>query len=523
MDFSKNPLLNSTHEYKLRTIYKRFPGLKKADKTEILSLYDFFNSTPQKYFSQEVFKVYYEFISEMKPERLQMCFKEHVHSLDIAFKSLSRINNENFHDTFHPNDEIDRIRFIDRYIHHNYQRLIEGAYHAFIYPITFDILKSNDKKTENMNVFNCNQVLEKSEKFSIISKFYDHDVRNAIAHNDIEFLEKDIKYRNRKKVKVLHSRSTINLFDKLLDTCNAMAFALKTFVLTNNEFIQENNIQIPKWIIVEEIIPNLNTYEWRVEDIFESTLPDGRNQLIIYGKNSLLSFNEALFYSFQTTILTERFLSGYDRYYISSQSKYAPICFGGFNGKILKENREKGNLNYKGVIEDVLFFVPKFKTPRFFRLLRRLYFTSKTEFKYKYLFRKKSEYQVRWTESHRNVNHSVVKAGVVLTSIDKLPEDIIRENITQIARKTIKNARKNTSLFKRHRYLTVGYLSIFIYQEDRRLREIKNSGLIENLICTVVKKKLKRINSPDIIGSKIETIGNYRIAWNKNSTVFDNV
>lgn len=311
----------------------------------------------------------------------------------------ARINSENIHDVFPPDNEIARIRFIDKYIHYNYQRLLEGAYHTFIYPIALQVLKSKNKGTDKMDVFNCNQILEKTD-FKHLTEYYDHTVRNAIAHNDIEFKEKEILYRNRNNEKTIHTLQIIKLFDNLLDVCNGIAFAFKTFFLAKIRFVNDYKLRVPKWIIIEELITNLNTNEWEIEDLFESVLSDGRKQLVIYGKNSLLSYQEALYYSFQTALLSERFIGGYDRYYLSSESKYGWLCFGGFKGDILKVNRLNGTQNYQEVVDDVLFFHPNFKTPKFFRKMRRMYFVLKTE--YKYIFQKirRKSFEVRWTKIH---------------------------------------------------------------------------------------------------------------------------
>lgn len=525
MRLGKNPLLASEHKHKLNVIYQQIPALEENEIENVLSLYDFFSSQPQKFHSKIAFESYYKFMTLLADDNfaeLKEILSTKKESLDIAFKSLATINNQNIHDVFPPSNEISRIRFIDKQIHYNYQRLVEGVYHSFIYPIAFRILKSKNKNTSKMDIYNCNEIVTNSD-YKHLTEFYDHSIRNAIAHNDIEYYEREILYRNGKNESKVSSLKTIELFDNLLDVCNGISFALKTFFLANNDFFQDNNLEIPKWVIIEELMPNLNDYYWEVQDLFESRLPDDKRQLNIYTKNSLIQWESALFHGFQTAILAEKFLSGYDRYFISSESKYAWICFGGFNGKILKENREKGTENYLDVTEGGFFFNPNFKIPKFIIKLRRAYFSIRNEFKYVFIEKRTKPFKVRWTESHRNVYHSVVHGAVVIDDKSYLEEDFVRENVSKIVKKAIKESRKNTSKLKIHRYLPVGYLTIFVYSDDRRLREIKNAGLIENLVCTVQVRKLKRITSPDIMKSKIETIGKYRIAWNFKSPVYERV
>ncbi len=73
------------------------------------------------------------------------------------------------------------------------------------------------------------------------------------------------------------------------------------------------------------------------------------------------------------------------------------------------------------------------------------------------------------------------------------------------------------------KYLRLGYLRIGVYSEDFRIRKLKNSGLIPELLCTIEFKRLQRIHTIDIIGGKPETIKKFRIVWNKNAKIIEHV
>ena len=61
---------------------------------------------------------------------------------------------------------------------------------------------------------------------------YRHIIRNGIAHGGITFLQREIKYRDKKgNEETVDTRSVVRLCDDLLDTCNGLAVALKIFCI----------------------------------------------------------------------------------------------------------------------------------------------------------------------------------------------------------------------------------------------------------------------------------------------------
>ena len=51
--------------------------------------------------------------------------------------------------------------------------------------------------------------------------------------------------------------------------------------------------------------------------------------------------------------------------------------------------------------------------------------------------------------------------------------------------------------------------------EITAVAECQGFGLGEDLVCTVQIHRTRRIKSLDIMGSTIEMIGKWRVAWNK--------
>ena len=91
-------------------------------------------------------------------------------------------------------------------------------------------------------------------------------------------------------------------------------------------------------------------------------------QLSIFGYSKLLNLESVNYYALRTAILAEYFAPGYDRYFISFQSKYSNLPgWGPYLGNILKEGRIKNSLEaYQGVLDgNLLFFIPKWNLPKF--------------------------------------------------------------------------------------------------------------------------------------------------------------
>jgi hypothetical protein len=64
-------------------------------------------------------------------------------------------------------------------------------------------------------------------------------------------------------------------------------------------------------------------------------------------------------------------------------------------------------------------------------------------------------------------------------------------------------------------YLPLGYAHVAVFRRDYRRRRLSGFGLGNDLVCTVRLQRIRRIKSPDVLGSTVETMGKWRIAWNK--------
>ena len=179
--------------------------------------------------------------------------------------------------------------------------------------------------------------------------------------------------------------------------------------------------------------------------------------------------------------------------------------------------------SYVGIMENNgVMFLPKIKLPRILYKLGSFMMSMKVilPLTLKAFFENVSPtlFLIRETRIHSKGKFAVVSdpSVVIKESFTFDPQTLIRTNFKKIIRKVKKHSRQECSRLSLLRYLPVKYIRVFVYQEDKRVRALRNSGLIPELICTIEVNTTKRIRTIDIIGGTPEQHGKYRIVWNQN-------
>ena len=391
------PTTKTVNRFWNEKILENFPVLLNASDAKFLSLKEYITDRPQKFYNKQVYKDYLNFVTKFKnenPKNLSEILHASEYELNIAIKSLNDINEEKNHDVFVPDNNIETIQFIENNIHFNYLKLIEAVYHKFILLIAIENRVQRNKPTEGLDIFNCVEEIQKTD-FQYITECYNNTIRNGIAHGGITYKESDTVYKGKKgKAYEITTKEIIRKFDDLLDICNGLALALKVFIIINRDFFQSNNLLIPKQFLIQELKAQSNAPRWKVVDCLENVIMDNKKQLNIFTENSLLGLEEVNYYAFRTAVIAEYFASGYDRYFFSLKSKYSLPGWAGFDGAILKRERKKNTddlTGYTGVLEDnLLFFIPKIKIPKFVRKIINISLIAKSNF---------------WIDYHANTNH----------------------------------------------------------------------------------------------------------------------
>jgi hypothetical protein len=530
MIFESYPLTEELHKYRRKKICLEFPVLNKCNHNFYLSLWKYLSNISERLYSKKASEDIFAFLESLKEKDvviLEEILKE-SDRLSLAFKSLNEVNKLEFHDIDLPWYEPYKLmKFYENYLHPAYLKLVEGVYAELIFPISRCQRIKRVVSLEGFEVFNRVEEL-KNTQYEYLAEPYNNIVRNGIAHGKVIYKPWDVKYEDKKgNSVVLPYREVINLFDDMLDICNGLSLAFRLFYLVNLGFLKEHNIKIPRQIMIEELAEETNAPAWEINECFEGETVDNRSQLNIYVKNQVFDPLAYQYYAFRSAILAEKLVPGYDIYFIILDSAYFKFGLVAFNGLKLKTLRTKSNYSledYAKALENRLILIePKIKLPRLFYKIITLLSSFKIIVPLKLEESKVTPKLVvdpRYTEIHRSGHYSVVKGKVVVKTNSNEPvDDLIRTNCDYIVKEAVKSARKRAKMTDVSKYLPLGYLLIHVYSEDFRIRKLKNSGLIPELLCTIEFKRLKIIRTVDIAGGKPEIIKGFRIVWNKNAKI----
>lgn len=524
MILSRNPVTQKLHDSWLSKLQKEFSDVENSKNYDYLSIIKYIEKSPQKYYSELAYTKYLEFLIKAKsetPDILSQILQDSENVLNISNKTLEEINNKAIHEIYIPTDPLERIEFLDGTIHYNLLKLYESSLYGFIYVISLCYLISNKKGRDNVDISALMEIIPKTQ-FSFINEYYSSTVRNSIAHGKVIYSDFDTIFYIDKKNKEEHdSREIVKFFDNLLDILNGFCLAFKVFYFTNKDFCNAKNIPIGQSFIIEELQHRLNAPNWKVINCLESSYHD-TNQLNIYVKNSIWTTNYARLYCFYTAYSICSLSTKYHRIAISIDSNkrfsgWGTVTFHASQlNALIKENETNMNLYIK-TLENFLLFPPKIQIPSFFEKIRNfiaivsIMRLVKSKERLPYLFTMKE------TQIYRTGNRVVIKdSSIIITpEYQSRIADFIQNRYKEIILLSIKKSRKLCGIFSLERYLPLRHIRVFIYDCDKRLRSLRNSGLIPELIATIEVSNDKRIRQIDIFNGIAEQKGKYRIVLYK--------
>jgi hypothetical protein len=110
----------------------------------------------------------------------------------------------------------------------------------------------------------------------------------------------------------------------------------------------------------------------------------------------------------------------------------------------------------------------------------------------------------------------ILHAAVVLEAVSgDISAAQVRTDCHRILRGASRAARRSLPWWSLVRWLPLGWSRVAVFCKDHRKRRLGSYGLGQDLVCTVQTRRLKRVKAPDILNSRIEQRGLYRIAWNR--------
>ena len=308
------------------------------------------------------------------------------------------------------------------------------------------------------------------------------------------------------------------MFDDLLDTCNGLSLALKVFLVTKHD----RGYKWPRQMLIEELQEETRTPWWTIDGCLESEFPKGK-QLIVYAQPRTMHPGMVQLSVVQSGVLTEFFAPGYDRYFLSLRGPHAWPGWAAFNGQKLRQLREARVADmrrYRGIVEDdMVFYVPRVSMPTIVaRLVVRLKILQLLVPLAAQSIKENlgtPSIECRNAVVHRNSWGAVLRADVVMQGTDgtSTGDTIIRYR-RYILRSATRHARK-LHRWTAASYLPLAFAQVHIYHRDYRRRRLNGFGLGEDLMCTLRFRRMSRIRSPDIVGSTVQVLGKWRIAWNR--------
>ena len=517
----QNPLTRERDSQDRERLAVAFPLLWSCAEPRFLALRCYLDRRPERFFDKEAHDAYLLWLidsSKTQGQRLRQYLLEAEKEINRALFFLHEINAEEWHDRVLDDHDHELVRFVDKRLHPAYLRLTEAVLAPLIRPVAFFSRIARGKSTDGLDLWPMIQELKILPDDCYI-RHYRHIIRNGIAHGGITFLEREIRYRDKKgNEETIDIRSVVRLCDDLLDTCNGLAAALKIFYLIS----RAQGYVPPRELLVEELREETRAPWWRIEGCVESELA-GKSQLVIYAHANTRHYAKVQWSTVQSGILAEFFAPGYDRYFLSIRSRQAWPGWAAFDGRKLRALRKAGTddlSQFKGVIEnDLIFYIGRPALPAvlgkvdtFFRSVRVHVPIVMQKIKDNL---KIPRIVCRRATVHRNSWGAVLNASVIVEGFkDEMAADDIPRHRRRIVQAAIKQARKEHRL-SIAAYLPLGFAQVAVFKRDFRRRRLSGFGLGQDLVCTVRFQRIRRIKAPDIIGSTVEIIGKWRIAWNR--------
>ena len=517
-----NPLTDERDQRYRARLAATFPALGSGSDQHSLILQRYLDNRPEKFFDREAFDVYLGWFQKQvrgRPKQLRTYLLQSNSEINRALLFLREINSESWHDNpLSGGDDYELIRVIDKHLHPAYLRLVEGVLVPLLQPLAYFSRKDRNKGVEGLDVYAITQELT-GQKEECLIRPYRHIIRNGIGHGGITFLQREIRYRDKKgNEQTFDVTSVTRIFDDLLDTCNGLAAAIKVFFLAS----RGQGYIPPRELMIEALQDQTRTPWWTIEGCVEAEIV-GRSQLTVYARPDSRDDRKVLWSTMQSGILSESLAPGYDRYFFSLRSPKALPGWAAFDGvrlRSLREAQADDLSQYQGILEDNLFFYwPLRPIPKVLGIIDTLATSIRAAIPVGIrVFNERlgiPSILCRNATLHRNSWGVVVRGDVILEGLDG--HEIVRavrNNCGRIVREAKRKASRENG-FSLDNFLPIGYARVAVFRRDYRRRRLSGFGLGADLVCTLQIQRISRIKSPDIMGATIETNGKWRIAWNR--------
>ena len=521
----QHPMTKEVNARDRERLTAMFSDLQSSTVEHFLCLRRYLDSIPEKFFDKQAYKIYLDWLQRRaatNPTELARYFADSSADIDRSFIFLREINARGWHNGALADQgdgsDYDQLQGIDRQIHPSYLRLVEAVFTPLTRPIAYFSRIDRNKGTGGLDTW---QIVEELRRLSLqsLADPYGHTIRNGIGHGGITFSQTEIIYQDKRGNRETHNtRAVVRLFDDLLDTCNALAAALKVFFLIS----RNQGYASPRELLIEELQEETKSPWWTIDGCIESQVL-GKIQLIVYARPNSRREEVLQYSACQTGLLSEFFAPGYNRYLIFFQSHKKKLqgltIFDGDKLRALRAAGAEYPASYKDVLEWHLIFSTRWSLPKVFgkvdTYIRAVKVAAPMALQQVKDALGSPGITCRNSSAHRNSWGCVLRADIVISGLDdRAAMNLVRKNRGRLLRLAKRHARRENRLALAA-YLPIGFAQVNVFRRDYRARRLSSFGLGDDLVCTVRRQRIRRIKAPDILRSTVEVMGTWRIAWNE--------
>jgi len=303
--------------------------LTQIPRNHILDLYPFFEKYPQKYYKEDIFIFFIDFhlnffntyndiqsvFADVNTSLTEGWFKLNLFNKEVAETNLDNL----------PREKKFRTYILPWYAH----RLCEDIYDSLLSLPLKSLGKERNKKYLQLSTNKkINDILKQDANLAFLTHFYNPIIRNASSHpsGQIKFLKKNqIHFINKKDDELLYDSEVIEIFEDLLDTCNAMAFATKILQIKFFDKLKTTTMQpvhLEDSLKEEFLKKEISSHMFWIEGIDVVEMPSNRGkQLNLDCRHRILRIEETIFEAFRSMVIVNKYFPNVDFIFVGLKSK----------------------------------------------------------------------------------------------------------------------------------------------------------------------------------------------------------
>lgn len=497
-----------------------FPLLASLDSDDIISLTDYLDERPQRFYSRAAMDAMTTLLVEIRrdhPDILIDFFRDHHEALKVAFRSAEEINRAAIHDR--RLDELGgplrQLSVLDTTIHPAYLQLMESVLGTTILPVARSSRRRRKKDENSIPLTARIEELATGPLRPSLAPF-ERVMRNAIAHGGIVFRDGSIEYRDSKQTVVHNVTAAFAQFDRALDVCNALLLAYRLFFVSATDFFATHALAIPLPVLIRELRAQVESASWSIEGALETAYADDTPGLRLFANARFRDVIKIYEATTRTAAVAERLAPSFTTYEVTVDQFSQPAGVGVFNGKRLHELRQGGVRSLGDIAAEAapnaLLILDPGPARSWPNVIRIAGFWIEAVRSLRGRIVPKRRPFVRSSRIHRKGHYLQVDATIVLEIEDRdEAKAFVRRHRRSLINMAIRDARARSKTWL-WRFVPIGFVDLDFFLIDARPRDLY--GLGKNYVGQLLERRLGRIEVPRLHKAATEPIPRGRVDWN---------